>query len=70
MSPAPLRLGSTGKVAGLLNLSPDTVRRLILAGELAAFKVGRQYLVDMDSLPALLERSRVRPEQAHLKISP
>lgn len=49
------------EVAERLRRDPATVRRMIRRGELAAFRVGGQLLVDEDAITAMLERARVEP---------
>jgi excisionase family DNA binding protein len=50
---------SVAEVARRLGVSEQTVLRLIGAGELAAYRVGRAYKVNGDDLAAYLDRARV-----------
>jgi len=53
------------EVAALLEMSPATVRRKCAGGDLPARKVGRNWLIDGDSLPRLTRRTtRRRPRTA------
>ncbi|WP_083443290.1 helix-turn-helix domain-containing protein [Mycolicibacterium aurum] len=50
------QLISTTKAAGLLNVSPNTVRSFIGAGRLKGYKVGRLVKVDAAEIEAYLDR--------------
>ena len=47
------------QVAMELGLAPKTIRKYILAGELRAIRLGRQWRVDTDDLAVFIERRRV-----------
>lgn len=51
------RLLSTEEVAEVLAVKPKTIRRWILAGELPAIKLHRQWRIHTDELDRLLEGS-------------
>jgi excisionase family DNA binding protein len=57
-TPAMISVAAAGREIGK---SPASVVRLIHAGEVAAFKVGRTYKIARTDLDAFLERARVRP---------
>jgi excisionase family DNA binding protein len=57
-------LYSISTVADRLDVSPDTVRRLIERGELTAIRIGSNIRVDAAELEAFLERQRRRPFDA------
>jgi excisionase family DNA binding protein len=50
---------SVTEVAERLKVSDQTVLRLIAAGELLAYRVGRAYRVAVEDLRAYLDRARV-----------
>jgi excisionase family DNA binding protein len=54
---------SVREVASRLGVHPETVRRLIHSGRLAAEREGRVLRVSADSLQALLDRQRLKPER-------
>jgi excisionase family DNA binding protein len=54
---------SVREVADRLGVHPETVRRLIHAGRLEAVREGRVLRVAADSVQALLERQRQKPER-------
>ena len=47
------------QVAMELGLAPKTIRKYILAGELRAIRLGRQWRVDTDDLAVFIEKRRV-----------
>jgi excisionase family DNA binding protein len=51
------RLLTTGQVAELLHIRPDSVVRKIKRGEIAAVRVGHRWLVRPETLEALLQPS-------------
>ena len=57
-----------GEVCDRLRMSPKTVRKLIVSGELEASKTSdaakAQWRIDEDDLAGYLERRKVRPETA------
>ncbi|MRG96524.1 helix-turn-helix domain-containing protein [Polyangium spumosum] len=57
------RLLSVDQVATLLGLSTRTVRRLIKAGDLVAYRINRQVRVDAASVTHLLEASRTETSE-------
>jgi len=61
---APDRYLTTDAVAERLGVSARTIHRLIDAGELAAFRVGRQRRVAESDLGAFVEEYRERPDRA------
>ena len=50
------KLISTPKAAERLNISPNTIRKLIAAGRLTGYKVGRLVKVDSVEIEAYLDR--------------
>jgi len=52
-------LSPVAEVAAVLGVSTRTVRRLIKAGELVAYRINRQVRVDVESVTRLLEASRI-----------
>lgn len=52
------RYVTIGEVARLLRCHTETVRRMVIRGELAATKTGGKWLIDPDTLP----RPTFRPE--------
>jgi excisionase family DNA binding protein len=54
---------SVREVADRLGVHPETVRRLIHAGRLAAVREGRVLRVAAHSVHELLERQRHKPER-------
>jgi excisionase family DNA binding protein len=47
------------QVAMELGLAPKTIRKYILAGELRAIRLGRQWRADSDDLALFIEKRRV-----------
>lgn len=56
-----LRLRSAIEVAQMCGVHASTVTDWIAKGQIRAFKLGKAVRVDMDSVVAFLERSRIRP---------
>ena len=56
--PDETRLLSVEEVARRLNVSPRTVKRRILEGELAAHKIGPQWRIAMRDVESYLRRHR------------
>jgi excisionase family DNA binding protein len=56
--PQPPQLFSIGAVAVRLDVSRDTVRRLIARGDLAAIRIGGVVRVSADDLESFVERQR------------
>lgn len=52
---------TTTEAARRLGVSDQTIRRLITAGELPAYRFGRQFRVSEVDLQSYLERKRTRP---------
>jgi excisionase family DNA binding protein len=50
-------LYTTAEAAEILRMKPDSVARKIKRGQLAAVKVGKQWLIRKDILEALLQPS-------------
>lgn len=57
------RLFSLEEVAERLGVSERTVRRWIKAGDLPAYKPGREYRIKPDDLDEFLEERKVQPEE-------
>ena len=57
------RFYSISEIMKKFNLSDRTLRRLILTGELPAYKVGGGYRIREADLAEFLERSKVIPEK-------
>jgi excisionase family DNA binding protein len=55
---------STQEAADRLGISPRRVQALIQAGRLAAFKVGRSYIIREADLEAVRDRPPGRPRHA------
>jgi excisionase family DNA binding protein len=49
---------TTAEAAQILRMRPDSLSRKIKRGEIAAVKVGKQWLISRDTLDALLQPSR------------
>ena len=50
----PARAGSIQQGAALVRVHPDTIRRRIASGEIAAYRLGKQIIrIDLDELEAL-----------------
>ena len=54
---------SVREVAGRLGVHPETVRRLIHSGRLAAVRDGRALRVSADSVAELLQGQRRKPKR-------
>jgi excisionase family DNA binding protein len=50
-------LYTTAETAEILRMKPDSVARKIKRGQLAAVKVGKQWLIRKDTLDAMLQPS-------------
>jgi excisionase family DNA binding protein len=50
-------LYTTAEAAEILRMKPDSVARKIKRGQLAAVKVGKQWLIRRDTLEAMLQPS-------------
>ena len=50
-------LYTTAEAAEILRMKPDSVARKIKRGQLAAVKVGKQWLIRKDTLDAMLQPS-------------
>jgi excisionase family DNA binding protein len=50
-------LNTTAEAAEILRMKPDLVARKIKTGQLAAVKVGKQWLIRKDTLDAMLQPS-------------
>jgi excisionase family DNA binding protein len=50
-------LYTTAEAAEILRMKPDSVARKIKRGQLAAVKVGKQWLIRKDTLNAMLQPS-------------
>ena len=50
-------LCTTAEAAEILRMKPDSVARKIKRGQLAAVKVGKQWLIRKDTLDAMLQPS-------------
>ena len=50
-------LYTTAEAAEILRMKPDSVARKIKGGQLAAVKVGKQWLIRKDTLDAMLQPS-------------
>jgi excisionase family DNA binding protein len=50
-------LYTTAEAAGILRMKPDSVARKIKRGQLAAVKVGKHWLIQKDTLDAMLQPS-------------
>jgi excisionase family DNA binding protein len=48
---------TTAEAAQILRMRPDSLSRKIKRGEIAAVKVGKQWLISRDTLDALLQPS-------------
>jgi excisionase family DNA binding protein len=48
-------LYTTAEAAEILRMKPDSIARKIKRGQLAAVKVGKQWLIRKDTLEALLQ---------------
>ena len=59
--PLPTQLCSISTVARLLEVSPDTVRRLIARGDLIAIRIGGNVRVSATELESFIDRQRGRP---------
>jgi excisionase family DNA binding protein len=53
-------LYTTAEAAEILRMKPDSVARKIKRGQLAAVKVGKQWLIRKDTLDAMLQPSAPR----------
>lgn len=53
---------STADVAERLNLSEKTIRNLIEAGDLKAFKFGRVYRISEENFNEFIEKSKTKNE--------
>lgn len=51
------------EVAALLRIAPKTVRRMIVLGELPAFKVRNEFRIREQDLKALIHRTGRREEE-------
>jgi excisionase family DNA binding protein len=54
---SPQELLTTAQVGQLLHMRPDSIVRKIKRGEIAAVKVGKQWLIRQETLDALLQPS-------------
>jgi excisionase family DNA binding protein len=50
-------LYTTAEAAEILRMKPDSIARKIKRGQLAAVKVGKQWLIRKDTLDAMLQPS-------------
>jgi excisionase family DNA binding protein len=63
LSPLP-RYGSPAEVAALLGLSSKTIRRLIAAGTVPSYRVGRRVLVSYRDADQFIRQHRRAPKMA------
>jgi excisionase family DNA binding protein len=59
-----MRIISTAEAAKRLGVTPDRVRKMIIAKRLKAIKVGREWLIDPKDLDAVKDRKVGRPRRA------
>jgi excisionase family DNA binding protein len=56
------------KAGEALQMKPETVRRLILAGDIYGKKVGKEWRIDIETIEALLESDRAAARIALSKL--
>lgn len=56
------------KAGEALSMKSETVRRLILSGEIYGVKIGKEWRVDLESIEALLESRRAAAKVALSKL--
>jgi hypothetical protein len=59
-----MRIISTAEVTKHFNVTPDRVRKIIVAKRPKAIKVGREWLIDPKDLGAVKDRKVGRPRKA------
>lgn len=59
-----MRIISTAEAAKRLGVTPDRVRKMIIAKRLKAIKIGREWLIDPKDLDAVKDRKVGRPRKS------